>query len=116
MGQWKNASAVKSCWIIGDINLDILKWDQPDYDIEAMVSMLKDNIDTENFQQLVVGPMRFWPNQVSSLIDHCWTNSPEILLNVKNISRAGSDHNVISMRIRIRGDGNQSHEMLIRGF
>ena len=39
--QWKHAATVKSCWIIGDTNLDALKWNQPDYEHEEMVELVK---------------------------------------------------------------------------
>ena len=75
---------------------------------------LKITLKTENFSQLISEPTRFWPNQTSSLLDHCWTNRPENSLGVRNIQRAVSDHNVITVKIRIRGKDNPAREILIR--
>ena len=79
-----------------------------------MVDMVKTQIETEHFSQLVSLPTRFWPNQSSSLIDHIWVNCPNKLLAVKIINRSASDHNLIYMKIRIKGDENAPGEILAR--
>ena len=88
INQWKNAARIKSCWVVGDLNLDVLKWNSTDYHLESMVNMVKMDIETDFFfcSQLVQGPTRFWPNIVSSLIDHVWTNVSEKAIIIKNIA------------------------------
>ena len=118
-GQWKSAAQSKSCWVIGDTNLNYLKWDNPDMDDEYMIDLVKENIEVENFVQVVEKPTRFWPNTESSLLDQIWTNMPESLIKVKNIVRAGSDHNVVTATIRIKGKHIGAGETIaryMRGF
>ena len=114
MNQWKNVTNMKSCWIFGDLNLDVLKWTRPDHDIEPMVDMVKQDVETENFRQLIQGPTHFWPQKASSLIDHIWSNASEKAMNIRNISRAGSDHNVIAARIKLKGEIKAAGEILTR--
>ena len=105
---------MKSCWIIGDVNLDAMKWNSPDYDHEDMVELVKTDIETENFQQLIENPTRFWPNQPSSLLDQVWTNNIAKIIEVKNMDRAASDHNPIMIKIRIKGVDNKPTEVLVK--
>ena len=113
INQWKQAANVDSCWVIGDLNLDALKWNDLNYEHEELVNSVKDEIETENFLQMIKKPTRFWTDS-KSLLDHIWTNCPEKLVNARNIDRAASDHNVISTKIRIRGCVRSQNELLAR--
>ena len=112
--QWKNAASVKSCWVMGDLNLDVMKWNSPEDDHEEMIEIIKNEIETENFHQLVDQPTRFWPNQTSSGLDHIWTNNLDKVVEVRNMIRAVSDHNVITIKIRTKGENNTPSEILTR--
>ena len=104
INQWVNAGQGANCHVIGDINLDIFKWGAPDQINEEMVNLMKEEIQTLNFQQLVNGATRFWPSKADSLIDHFWTNRPDRILSVRNIPRAAADHNAIEVTIKNQGD------------
>ena len=99
--------------MIGDLNVDHLKWQNPDYDVADMVNLLKDKIETENFEQYITKPTHFWTG-TSSLIDHIWSNCPDKILSMKNLDRAASDHNVVLVKIRTKGKDNNTGEVLAR--
>ena len=63
--------------VIGDTNLDEVKWASPDPINTDMVNLVKTRIETIGFQQLVNGVTRCWPNQSDSLIDKIWVNCPD---------------------------------------
>ena len=67
--QCSEASQQADCIIMGDTNLDHKKWNAPDNFHEDMVNLVKNNLETQGFLQLVQGPTRFWPQQTDSLID-----------------------------------------------
>ena len=75
--QWKLANSLSDCVVIGDINLDMLRWDSPVQINIGMTDLVKMEIEAEGSVQLVEGPTRFWPHQRDSLIDHIWTNCPQ---------------------------------------
>ena len=62
-----------SCHIIGDVNLDYVKWNAPDFSQAQMISDSKDILEASGFCQLVKDVTRCWPGQTDSLIDHVWT-------------------------------------------
>ena len=113
VSQWKQAADIDSCWILGDLNLDVLKWNDNNYEYVELVDMIKDNIETENFVQIITQPTRFWTG-TKSLLDHIWTNCPEKAISIRNIERAASDHNVTGVKIRIKGTERQQNERLSR--
>ena len=83
------------------------------YEYEDLVNMIKDDIETENFSQLITEPTRFWTG-TKSLLDHIWTNCPEKAICVRNIERAASDHNVTGVRIRLKGMDRAQNEVMSR--
>ena len=111
--QWKQAADKNSCWVIGDLNLDMMKWNDTNYEHKELVDILKDNIETKNFSQVITQPTRFW-NGSQSLIDHIWTNCPSKIMKVRNIDRAVADHNIITTRIRIKGQEHVPTETISR--
>ena len=103
-----DATRNAKCIIIGDTNLDHLKWLDPDQHHKDMVNMMKNEVETLGYSQSIVGPTRFWPGQNSSLIDQCWTNSPELLLSSRNLADGTSDHNPIEIMVRLKGKPNHA--------
>ena len=91
------------CHIIGDVNLDFVKWNSPDHSQLQMITDSKNTLEASGFFQLVKDVTRSWPGQVDSLIDHFWTNEPSKVLSVTNLVRAVGDHNVITATVRIKG-------------
>ena len=113
--QWKMAiNSYKYCWVVGDTNLDKIKWDTPDSRHLDMVNLTKNYIETKNCQQIFTGSTRSWPGQVNSLIDQVWTNDITKVISQRNVIRAISDHNVISVKIRLKGQDNPPTETLCR--
>ena len=88
--QWIASSRGAETFVIGDTNLDHNKWAQPDGDHINMTNLVKTQIETLGFHQMVTGSTRFWPGTRPSLVDKCWTNCPERLLKIIicNISKS----------------------------
>ena len=72
-----------SCVILGDINIDMNRWDNPDTRHTKLVEDTKETVEAEDFEQVIVGSTRFFEGQAESLIDHCWVNRPEKVLETK---------------------------------
>ena len=60
--------------IIGDMNLDMVTWDNPVQNHKAMVENVKTEIETKGFSQVIENITRSWPGTEDSLIDHVWFN------------------------------------------
>ena len=103
INQWISASNIGPCLVIGDLNLDMLTWNDPEYVHENMVNTTKDEITTRNFTQVVNGATRFCRDTRPSLIDHIWVNTPGKISNVKNNTRGTADHNCIAATYRLCG-------------
>ena len=103
-----------SCIVTGDTNLDKLRWNNPENGIADMVDDTKDEIETENFFQMVEGPTHFWSGHADSLIDQSWANKPGCVLSCRNIFRGTGDHNVIQTLYRTKGQEERGQE-IIRG-
>ena len=101
--QWKAAGDAGPCLVMGDMNIDMLTWNTPDFRHENMVNNTKHEIITRNFSQLINGPTRFWQGARPTLIDHCWANTPERVSNIKNQTRGTADHNLTAATYRLSG-------------
>ena len=109
--QWKRASKGNECYIVGDLNLDFLKWDDPEARNKKMVESTKLEVETAGFFQLVEGHTRTWKDQDDSCLDHIWANNPGKILQIRNVVRAISDHNVVETTVRIRGKLGETQEI-----
>ena len=67
-----------------------------------MVDRVKSEMETCGFFQIIKGFTRTWPHQRDTAVDHCWSNSEDRVINHSNVVRAGSDHNVIAIRVRMK--------------
>ena len=114
--QVETARLSEICHIIGDVNLDFVKWDTPDYSQLQMINDSKNCLEASGFFQLVKDVTRSWPGQVDSLIDHFWTNDPSKVLSVTNKVRAVGDHNVITATIRTKGSDTRRLDTKKRSF
>ena len=99
---WKLAAKNKNMLLIGDINLDFLRWDNPDPTHEKMVSRTREVIESAGHIQVIKGHTRTWRGQADSLLDHCWLNMPNRLICTLNEKRGSSDHNVVTVIIRTK--------------
>ena len=110
LAQWTAATAGCDSIVIGDTNLDHNKWNQPEQAHKNMVEATKMAIETKGFIQLIEGCTRFWPGVDDSLLDHCWSNFPQKVLNKFNITDSTSDHNIIGVTVRVKGMVDCRHE------
>ena len=75
---WKAAvTGDKNCVIIGDLNLDHARWNNPSPGNQRMVERTKLVVETMGFSQLIKTITRSWPGQEDSIVDHLWSNIPE---------------------------------------
>ena len=111
LDQWKRASRGTECYVVGDLNLDFLKWENPEFRHKKMIENTKTVIETEGFFQMVEGHTRTWKEQDDSCLDHIWTKNPDKLLQIRNVVRAISDHNVVEMSVRVKGKVGESQEI-----
>ena len=107
---WKLATPNKEVIILGDLNLDILKWNIQEYPQKKLVDKVKLDIEMSGYQQLVQGPTCSWPGQTDSLLDHVWVNTPDKIISVQNIVRAFSDHNLVMVILRLKGQTGDRHD------
>ena len=114
INNWKIAAVNNDVIVIGDTNLDYLRWTQPSQKHERMVQEMKDEIETLGFHQMIQGMTRAWSGQEDSLIDQCWMNSPGRLIYSKNVVRSFSDHNLIMVSFRTKNKLENRHEILKR--
>ena len=105
INQWKAADNCGSTLVIGDTNMDMLKWTEPEQLLENIY------ISTRNFFQVIKGTSRFWTGKQPSLLDQCWGNSPGKIFNVKNFIRGTADHNMITVSYRLSGSICSKMEM-----
>ena len=103
ISQWRAAGNSGPCVIIGDVNLDMLKWNAPENGQNNMIELVKTDIETINMSQVIEGPTRFWVGTQPSLIDQCWANAVDRICNIKNITRGAGDHNMISISYKFSG-------------
>ena len=109
---WNKAARNSKCVLIGDLNLNHLKWNNNNYRHHKLVQATKDEIETQGFCQLINKMTRFWPNTPPpSILDHIWTNSPGSILSTSNTDRAASDHNLLTATLRTKDRREQEHEI-----
>ena len=111
---WKAAAEGNpNCVAIGDMNLDFMNWNLPNQNIR-MIERTKTEIETIGFLQLVSNVTRSWPGQADTCVDHIWTNSIDRIIAHANTVRANSDHNMISVFVRMKDKIQQRQEMIVR--
>ena len=100
--KWKAVSRGKNCILIGDTNLDHLRWSDPESHLVSMVEETKDIIENSGFSQLITGHTRSWRQQADSLLDQIWSNCPQRTVRTYNETRSSSDHNVVGIDIAMK--------------
>ena len=110
LSQVERASTNTSCHVIGDCNLDYIKWTTPDQRHEQMVTATKNTLETLGFAQLIEGATRSWPGQADSCIDHLWTNEAEKITSWTNLVKSVGDHNWIMATLRLNGKESRKLE------
>ena len=85
--RWKSSARNTKCIMIGDINMDCLRWQAPEHRVQKMVQSTKDEVKTMGFYQIIKGITRAWPGQSSALGDQICTNSPGNIISTNNTVR-----------------------------
>ena len=98
---WRKAARNHRCTVLGDFNLDYLKWRDPGQH-QRLVDITKLEMETLGYSQIINGFTRTWPGQDDSLVDHCWTNDLERVVCHSNSIRSESDHNMIMVNMRMK--------------
>ena len=117
--KWCDLSRNVNCVVLGDLNLDYLRWATPEPHLENMVDELKYQVETRGFQQIINSHTRTWRQQADSLLDHIWTNCPIRTIKTWNEVRGSLDHNVIGIEIATKenkGGGNNVVKRLWKFF
>ena len=115
ISQWEHAAAGNTeVVIIGDTNLDKLKWENPEQILVPLVEDTKNRIESIGFIHLVKGFTTSWPHTEDLLVDQLWTNVPFRIDQCNNVVRIVADHNVLAVVIRIKGERKIPQEILKR--
>ena len=114
--KWKKAGKYSNCIILGDLNLDYCKWDNPEDSQVNMIELVQQEIEPMGFVQLVSRTTRTWKDKNDSLLDHIWVNNPSKVVGHQNIVRASSDHNVIMATISGKDIKTSGHLVRKRVF
>ena len=90
--------------VLGDMNLDFLKWNRKDLPATDSSNRLKqlnehlfDRIFPHGVSQLVRGATRVSPIDPDSGLDHIYTNKPEKCSDVHTELTGGSDHKILKV-------------------
>ena len=95
MDQWEQAlSSGKEVIILGDCNLDFLKFNNSGT-LQPLVDAMFERIYPHGVVQCVHEPTHSWPGQVSSGLDHIYTNVPEKLSQAEVKYTGSSDHRLV---------------------
>ena len=78
--------------------------------------MVKNEMETLGYCQVIKGITRSWENQADSLVDQSWTNSQGSIISHFNEVRSFSDHNVIGVVIRSKDRVENGHEVERRSW
>ena len=101
--QWEGALATgMEVHSAGDLNLNHCNWTDPNlprsnqsYKLKELTSALFSRILPHGVSQLVTGPTWHFPGQVSTGLDHYYTNRPDKIRTVQGHHCGSSDHMLI---------------------
>ena len=104
LDQWERALATgMEVHCLGDLNLNHCNWtdnnlskSNQSYKLRDLISALFTRIFPHGVTQLVSGPTRHFPGQVSTGLDHYFTNRPDKISSVQSHHCGGSDHMMIT--------------------
>ena len=103
LNSWEKALIEdKEVIVVGDINIDSLKWcrdDLPSNDstrkLKPLIDLLFEKIIPHGVSQHVNTATHSWAGQEGSCLDHVYTNRPDKLSLVEAHVNGGSDHRVL---------------------
>ena len=104
LDQWERAlDTGMEVHCLGDMNLNHCNWmdqnlpkNNQSYKLRDLITALFTRILPHGVSQHVVGPTRHFPGQVSTGLDHYYTNRPAKLSQVQSFYCGGSDHMLIT--------------------
>ena len=105
ISKWQTALyEEKETIVLGDMNIDCLKWSLEDlpstnrtYKQKALIRLIFENIFPLGVSQHVRVPTYSSPGQTPSGIDHLYTNRPEKITDVIAHQNGGSDHKILEV-------------------
>ena len=100
--------------VAGDLNLDHLKWNNPEQVNHYMVEDTRNRIEILGYSQLVKGATRHWKDTTPSLLDHAWSNNTNRIVHCKNIVIPIADHNLVETLVNLKGKIGSNPESLKR--
>ena len=114
VSSWIKAASNCDIIVIGDTNIDYVKWDMPEPAKVKLVEIMKDEVETTGFFQMVKGKTRSWPGVPDSLIDQYWMNCTARLVFLKNLDQSFSDHNLIVISVKLKDSVEDRHDSAAR--
>ena len=111
---WRKLTRNRKSILIGDLNLDYLKWELPDPKQITMIEDMKDILESRGYVQLVKSYTRSRRGNADTLLDHIWTSCQERILKIYNIKTGASDHNVIGTDISLKDIKLAGHNQVKR--
>ena len=123
LSKWESALAEgKEVIVLGDFNLDFLKWtrsDLPPHDQSVRLRPLSDQlfnrIIPQGVSQLVQGATRVWPGVQDSGLDHIYSNKPDKCSDIYMEFR-GSDHKLLRVTRFTKSMKNSARYVKKRSF
>ena len=103
LSQWEKAlDSGLEVHVLGDLNMNHCNWTDLNLPasnqtskLRSLISALFTRILPYGVSQHVVGPTRHWPGQISTGLDHYYTNRPNKLSPVQTQHYGGSDHMLV---------------------
>ena len=85
LDQWERAlDTGLEVHLLGDLNINHCNWTNTNLPasnqttkLKSLIAALFSQVLTKGVSQMVVGPTRHWPGQVSTGLDHYYTNRPD---------------------------------------
>ena len=103
VGNWAKAGRERDTLVLGDLNIDYLKWGSETGHKGRLITEANTQLVTEGFTQLNEKPSWFQRNCRPACLDHIWTNNVGRIVQSVNVPNARSDHNVVIAKIRGKG-------------
>lgn len=94
--QWRRSQSVKiDTIVLGDVNIDYLKWSSPKYFQRRLIDRIEEEIIPLGFTQCVTRYTRSWTGLEHSLLDQIWSNCTDRHGVAEVSDRSSSDHNLV---------------------
>ena len=103
LDQWERAlDSGLEVHVLGDMNINHCNWTDESipssnqtYKLRSLITALFSRIFPHGVSQCVRGPTRHFPGQVSTGLDHYFTNRPDKISDVRTQHCGGSDHMLV---------------------